>query len=643
MTSQRHQRPADTAAGPRRDGRPFSRLRPAALAAVAAAALYASTLMTVVSGCSVEYCVDAGEFQVALPLWGTVHATGYPLYMALGSPFVALLRGLGVSPAAGASLFSLAWQVLAVAGLAWTGAALTGSPWLGLGAGLLFAVIEPVWVHAILPEVYSLNMAVTVAILAVAARLAARWSDRSGWLLALLAGAGVAHHRLVAVTLPAVVLYLLPIVWRQARSWRWLAGAAACFVLGFLPYLDLPLRARGAAGWNYGQPDTWDGFWYVFLGREAGGQQLPLTGLAALSAAAAEVGRVLRTTLTLPGLLLAAAASALALWRQPRSAPAWLLAAVAGSYVIFGIVFRRAVLLEAELMAAHLALALLVALGASRLGAPARRWAPVVLLVWAGFLTWRNYPFVAGLARNRSSVEYIDLVSRLEAPPGAVVMAPWSPRYFALAYARLVEGRLAGWQVVDHRADFAALAQAQGSIYTAAETLYAFGPDWWAARLGRPLRLSSAGPGLVRLSAAPLPEPQAEPLPIGDGLALAGWRVAPDVGAGTLHVVLEWVALERPARDYSTFVHAADQPEIQAPEELLAQSDASVPVYGWYPTTHWPLGEVVREDHVLGVPSGRVVTTIFAGMYRRDENGAFVQLGRVVFALGNDGRWGLRP
>ena len=58
-------------------------------AGAVAAALYGATLMSVVSGCTSEYCADVGEFQVALATWGTVHYTGYPLYMLLGSPFVA--------------------------------------------------------------------------------------------------------------------------------------------------------------------------------------------------------------------------------------------------------------------------------------------------------------------------------------------------------------------------------------------------------------------------------------------------------------------------------------------------------------------------------------------------------------------------
>src|SRR3972149_6080690 len=77
--------------------------------ALLAAAIYASTLMLTVSGSDSPYTADTGEFQVALAEWGTVHHTGYPLYMLLGSPFVAALRVAGVPPSAGAFVFFLVW------------------------------------------------------------------------------------------------------------------------------------------------------------------------------------------------------------------------------------------------------------------------------------------------------------------------------------------------------------------------------------------------------------------------------------------------------------------------------------------------------------------------------------------------------
>ena len=82
-----------------------------AITAVVVACFYFSTLMWDINGSDLRYAVDIGEYQVAMSLWGTVHPTGTPLYMMLGSPVVTMLDYAGVEPTAGASLFSLFWAV----------------------------------------------------------------------------------------------------------------------------------------------------------------------------------------------------------------------------------------------------------------------------------------------------------------------------------------------------------------------------------------------------------------------------------------------------------------------------------------------------------------------------------------------------
>ncbi len=128
-------------------------------------ALYALTLMQDISGCQHEYCVDVGEFQIALAEWGTAHYTGYPLYMLLGSPFVTLLRFVGISPATGASLYSLIWGMLALVGVGTLIQRLTGHQ--GLSGSIILALgsTTPIWIHNVIAEVYSMSLLFAVLIL----------------------------------------------------------------------------------------------------------------------------------------------------------------------------------------------------------------------------------------------------------------------------------------------------------------------------------------------------------------------------------------------------------------------------------------------------------------------------------------------
>ncbi|HJN40761.1 MAG TPA: DUF2723 domain-containing protein, partial [Anaerolineales bacterium] len=199
------------------------------------AVCYLSTLMWQINGSDSVYADDVGEYQVALPLWGTVHPTGTPLYMLLGSPFVSALRGLGLAPSAGASLFSLLWAAAGVALLAAILIRLAVPPVVSALAALAIGLTRSIWMHAAIAEVYSLWMFITLLALLLALKLDARWSDGGGWLLALVAGMGVAHHRLFAPLLLVLALWL----WRRAPRgkalWRWGVFAALAFAGGFFP------------------------------------------------------------------------------------------------------------------------------------------------------------------------------------------------------------------------------------------------------------------------------------------------------------------------------------------------------------------------------------------------------------------------
>ena len=610
--------------------------------------LYASTMMRTISGCAHEYCVDVGEFQVALALWGTVHYTGYPLYMFLGSPFVTALRLIGIPPAMGASLYSMLWEVLAISGLVLLIHRLSGSVWLAGSLGLLFTVLEPVWVHGVIAEVYSFSTALSVGILYLALDLQETWSDKRGWLLALLGGMAVAHHRLLGLLLIPVGAFLLPVAfraWNAGRSkghmllaaGRWLTVALVCFVAGFLPYLDIPLRIRLGTSWFYNRADTWAGFWHIFWAKEVSNLiELNTKWLVWLSALRTSLQTMI-SDYTLPGAILIGWVT-LRGWQRPETRPiASLLLAIVISHLFFVTFFPQAVLIKAVLMNMLMALLILLAIGLKSFPPRWQSLGAVLCLMWAVGLGIRNCPFIISLTRDQTGVRYVSVIEQAEAPPGSVIMAPWGGNYFALAYAQRVEGRMSQWQIVDHRADFKGVDR----VYTHFSTLYLFGPDWWAERFGEPLRITSAGPEVVMLTSEPLASPATPGIPIGDGIVLSGWEIRP-IRPDALHIVTYWSALQTPSRDYSTAVYLTDREQLLQPEDLIAQVDYANPVYGWYPTSRWMPLETVREDRILSFPSQRPPKTMVIRMYWRDGEGSFHTLGQVILQKSEMG-WELVP
>jgi hypothetical protein len=99
-------------------------------------------------------------------------------------------------------------------------------------------------------------------------------------------------------------------------------------------------------------------------------------------------------------------------------------------------------------------------------------------------------------------------------------------------------------------------------------------------------------------------------------------------------VTLYWQAARTPSQNYSVFVHLSDKDAISAPGDMITQADSQNPVYGWYPTTKWGAGEIVREDYSLVVPPGKTPRLISIGMYTRDAAGAFHNLSVINLPFG---------
>ncbi|MBK8030541.1 MAG: DUF2723 domain-containing protein [Chloroflexi bacterium] len=76
--------------------------------------IYVTSLQTIPNGSEHYFMMDVGETQIVLNTWGTLHATGYPLYVMSGNLTVAVLRLIGVSAATAPAVVSLIWLLAAL-------------------------------------------------------------------------------------------------------------------------------------------------------------------------------------------------------------------------------------------------------------------------------------------------------------------------------------------------------------------------------------------------------------------------------------------------------------------------------------------------------------------------------------------------
>jgi hypothetical protein len=119
-----------------------------------------------------------------------------------------------------------------------------------------------------------------------------------------------------------------------------------------------------------------------------------------------------------------------------------------------------------------------------------------------------------------------------------------------------------------------------------------------------------------RISSPPgvaLPAAAQSDLPVGDGVRLLGWTVAPDAlrQGGLLHVQLYWQASEALDEDLSSFAQLIAGPEQRNYATSVARNPGGVPTMFWNPDYY------IVDDHYLRVPADAppVAYTLRVGLF----------------------------
>jgi hypothetical protein len=212
---------------------------------------------------------DTAELQAVAPVLGTAHPTGFPTYVLLGWIANAVLTPFG-EPAFRMNLFAALSVAVAAAVTVDLVRALTRSLPIGVMAGLGLALTTLVWGIGTHADAHALHL----ALLAILVRLLVAWEDggRDRALLgaAVVFGLAVGNHSLMLLLAPPIALYVLAVDRDILHRPRLIAGCAAALAITVvLVYLELPLRAGPfRAPLVYGDPSTWDGFWYVALAEQ---------------------------------------------------------------------------------------------------------------------------------------------------------------------------------------------------------------------------------------------------------------------------------------------------------------------------------------------------------------------------------------
>jgi lipoprotein signal peptidase len=251
-----------------------------------------------------HFGADGGDLVTAAATGGIAHPSGYPTYLLLARlyqflPLGSLAHRTNLLSASAAVLAVFFLYLLAERCLPLQPPTLRRLAALCSGAAFGFAPLF--WSQAVIAEVYTLHLFFFALILYLCFGVPAH--AKSQWLnlaIGLLFGLALGNH--------LTSLLLAPVIFGAAiQNWRldWarlslrLGGAA----LGGLVYLTLPLKAMSNPPINWGNPSTWDGFYWLVSGQLYAGNLTLLTlpgFLERLSAIAA----LIWGQFGLPGLLL---------------------------------------------------------------------------------------------------------------------------------------------------------------------------------------------------------------------------------------------------------------------------------------------------------------------------------------------------
>ena len=244
----------------------------AVAATVAALVALVLALLTLMPGLGFW---DTGEAQIVGPVLGTAHPTGFPSYVLLGWLASVVLQPFG-DPAFRMNLLSALLAAGSAAGTVVLVHQLTSRPILSLATGLVLAAAPVVWRLSTHADAHMLHLLLVAALLSVLVawerRTRLRGAGRDRWLIAaaVIYGVSLGNHTLTLLLAPGIFLFVLIVDPRVFLRVRLMLGVTAALVATVvLLYLELPLRAGPfRAPLVYGNPSTWEGFWYVALAEQ---------------------------------------------------------------------------------------------------------------------------------------------------------------------------------------------------------------------------------------------------------------------------------------------------------------------------------------------------------------------------------------
>ncbi|MEW5798230.1 MAG: DUF2723 domain-containing protein [Bacteroidota bacterium] len=217
--------------------------------------------------------IDSGELAAVALTLGIAHPTGYPLFTLLGRFFS--LFPVAAEEIVRLNIFSAFCVASGIAVfffmlLEFIGdgkkhyARLMGSTF----ASLSLAFSQTVWSQALGIEVYSLHVLLLSLILLLFAK-AIRTDEPRWWLMfAFVTGLSFTNHMTTILLAPALLYWFFVEHGLNKSAFKKMMKLSLPFLFGMSVYLFLPIRAAQQPPFNWGNPQTFEKFWWHISGKQ---------------------------------------------------------------------------------------------------------------------------------------------------------------------------------------------------------------------------------------------------------------------------------------------------------------------------------------------------------------------------------------
>lgn len=359
---------------------------------------------------------DGGDLVAAAVLNGIPHPPGYPLYITLARFFLALPWG---TPSFRVNILSAVCGIVsALLMRRWLMRTLSRGRWQPVfafsGAVALLSAPMP-WSQSVIAEVYSLNLLLVLCFLL-------SLQGHNPFLQGLCLGLAISHH--------VINLALVPLLFFSQNKTRNLLLLSVGIAAGLLPYILIPWRAWQNPAINWGNPKTWQGFFWVLRG-ELYTSYLTSSSFTAVLARVPLLFKLWLENLSPVGIFLALYGFLLPMPRHLRlqSVSLWLAySAVALIYQSYDSYLYIIPTLAVWLLWAALGLNSLL----KKAQGPLAVWSVALLFMALTAEIIIRLPIISAAEDNRA--EIFGMQFRQNAPAQAIIFAEEDPTVFALWY-----------------------------------------------------------------------------------------------------------------------------------------------------------------------------------------------------------------